>query len=80
MIDIPRERYAVATGINQTIQRTSTALGVALAVTLLGTARGIGHFRRLFILSAACGLATAALAPFVGMRDRGRARTTGGSA
>jgi len=73
VIDIPRERYAVATGINQTIQRTSTALGVALAVTLLGTTRGaigIGNFRRLFILSTVCGLATAALAPFVGMRNR----------
>jgi EmrB/QacA subfamily drug resistance transporter len=71
--DVPRERYAVATGINQTIQRTATALGVALAVTLLGPTRragGTGHFDRLFVLTIVCGLGTAAIAPFVGLGRR----------
>lgn len=69
--DIERERYAVATGINQTIQRVATALGVAFAVMLLGTTKGtagVGHFPRLFVLSAVSGLATAVLALFIGLR------------
>jgi EmrB/QacA subfamily drug resistance transporter len=68
--DVPNGRYAVATGINQTIQRTATALGVAMAVTLLGTtvaASGVGNFDRLFALNILCGLATAAVAPFIGL-------------
>jgi NTE family protein len=72
--DVPAGRYAVATGINQTIQRTATALGIALAVTLLGATQGavgIGSFDRLFALSAACGLLTAVCAPFIGLRLRG---------
>lgn len=72
--DIERERYAVATGINQTLQRIATALGVAFAVMLLGTTKGtkgVGHFPRLFVLSAVCGLATAALALVIGLRHDG---------
>jgi hypothetical protein len=66
--DVPLERYAVATGINQTIQRASTAFGVALAVTLLGPTKdigGVGTFDRLFVLAAVCGTATAVLSPFM---------------
>lgn len=71
--DVERERYAVATGINQTVQRVATALGVAFAVMLLGPTKGVagvGHFPRLFALSAACGLATAVLAVVIGLRPR----------
>src|SRR5690606_36356613 len=37
MVGIPSDRYAAATGMNQTVQRVAAAVGVALAVTLLGT-------------------------------------------
>src|SRR5690606_159787 len=35
MVGIPSDRYAAATGINQTMQRIASALGVAIAVTLI---------------------------------------------
>lgn len=63
--EVPRDRYSVATGINQTVQRASTAFGVALAVTVLGTTVGgsAATFRWLFAICIASGLATAATAP-----------------
>jgi len=75
--DVPAGRYAVATGINQTIQRTATALGVALAVTLLGTTAGVvgtGTFDRLFALCCGCGLLTAAVGPALRRRERASTR------
>ena len=65
VLDIPSDRYAAATAINQTIQRASTAFGVALAVTLLGPTTGIagiGSFDRVFSLVMACGALTVLLA------------------
>jgi MFS family permease len=58
MVAIPPDRYAAATGINQTVQRISSAVGVALAVTLLGTTADpdADLFRRLFVLTAICGV------------------------
>jgi EmrB/QacA subfamily drug resistance transporter len=58
MVAIPPEKYAAATGINQTVQRIASAVGVALAVTLLGTAADpdAALFRRLFVLTAVCGV------------------------
>jgi EmrB/QacA subfamily drug resistance transporter len=57
--DIDPERYGVATGINQTLQRVSTALGTAIAVVLIAghTGPGLGTFWRVFALSALGGLA-----------------------
>jgi MFS family permease len=68
--DVPRDRYSLATGINQTVQRSSTAFGVALAVTVLGA--GVATFRWLFAICVASGLATVAVAPL--LRPRARVR------
>lgn len=65
VLDIPSDRYAAASAINQTIQRASTAFGVALAVTLLGPTagmEGIGSFDRIFLLAMAGGAATVVMA------------------
>jgi MFS family permease len=58
MVGIPSDRYAAATGINQTVQRISAAVGVAIAVTLLDASgvTGADLYRRLFLLTALCGL------------------------
>jgi MFS family permease len=68
MVGIPQDRYAAATGMNQTVQRVSGAVGVAIAVTLLGTTvtPDATQFRRLFLLTAACG----ALGVLIGLRLR----------
>lgn len=65
--DVPRDRYSIATGINQTVQRSSTAFGVALAVTVLGATVGAGAatFRWLFAICVMSGLATVAVAPLL---------------
>ena len=65
VLDIPSDRYAAATAINQTIQRSSTAFGVALAVTILGPTTGlvgIGSFDRLFVMAMGCGALTVVMA------------------
>lgn len=71
--EVPADRYATATGINQTIQRISTAFGVTLAVTLIGPSTGasaVDRFDGLFVLCASSGLATSILAAFVGRGNR----------
>jgi EmrB/QacA subfamily drug resistance transporter len=68
MVAIPQERYAAATGINQTAQRISNAVGVATVVALVDTSGtpDAALFRRLFLLTTASGLA----AILVGTRFR----------
>jgi EmrB/QacA subfamily drug resistance transporter len=71
--DVPSDRYAAASGINQTIQRTGTAFGVALAVTLLGTTKGrsgVGSFDRIFALAMVSGLLTIAMSRVFARRDQ----------
>lgn len=56
---IPVDSYAAATGINQTMQRAASALGVAIAVTLLDSGPAADVFvthRRLFVLTVVSGL------------------------
>jgi EmrB/QacA subfamily drug resistance transporter len=57
---IPVDSYAAATGINQTAQRIASALGVAIAVTLVGSsaASNADLYRRLFILTTVSGVLT----------------------
>ena len=71
--EVPANRYAAASGLNQTIQRMSTALGVAIAAVLLGETVGqdtVGHFDRIFITSGTCGLAAAILAALLARKPR----------
>jgi EmrB/QacA subfamily drug resistance transporter len=59
VIGIPAGRFGTATATNQTVLRLSTALGVAVAVTLVSgddTEAGVGPFRRLFVLMLASGV------------------------
>ena len=67
VLDIQSDRYAAASGINQTIQRSGTAFGAALAVTLLGPTTGIdgiGSFDRIFAMALVCGVLTVVMARF----------------
>ena len=71
--EVPANRYAAASGLNQTIQRMSTALGVAIAAVLLGETVGqdsVGHFDRIFIASGICGVAAAVLAALLARNAR----------
>jgi EmrB/QacA subfamily drug resistance transporter len=75
---IPVDSYAAATGINQTVQRIASALGVAIAVTLIDTG-GIADanlYRRLFILTTVSGVLTV----LVGSRLRSMPRAVVASA
>lgn len=58
MVGIPVDRYAAATGVNQTVQRIASAVAVALAVTLVGetTTPDAGLYRRLFVLTTVSGV------------------------
>ncbi len=73
VIGIPPYLFAVATGVNQTFQRVSTVLGVALTITLTDSWRagdGVGVYRRMWWLMALGGTC----AVLVGMwRPRQRA-------
>ena len=59
LVSLPAERFASATGINQTIQRITTALGVALAILIIGdtTPDGLGDYPALFALTTFGGVA-----------------------
>ncbi|MCB0996577.1 MAG: MFS transporter [Acidimicrobiales bacterium] len=59
VIGMPSDSFATATGINQTIQRISTALAVAVAVVLLSDGFGVGDrgsFGRLFVVTVLSGV------------------------
>jgi EmrB/QacA subfamily drug resistance transporter len=58
MVAIPADRYAAATGINQTVQRVSGAVAVAITVALVETdgEPDAALYRRLFVLTTVCGL------------------------
>jgi EmrB/QacA subfamily drug resistance transporter len=58
MVGIPTDRYAAATGVNQTMQRIAGAVGVAIAVALIdgGGTPDVDVYRRLFLLTAISGL------------------------
>jgi EmrB/QacA subfamily drug resistance transporter len=72
MAGIPQDRYAAATGINQTVQRVSAAIAVAVAVTLIGTAEPEASlYRPLFVLTAMSG----ALSILIGTRLRSKTAT-----
>lgn len=71
--EVSANQYAAASGLNQTIQRMSTALGVAIAAVLLGDTIGqtsVGHFDRIFIASGLCGAAAAILAALIAQKPR----------
>lgn len=59
LLSIPEQRYASATGINQTIQRVTTAVGVAVVVVLVGDTNpaGLGNYPWLFVFTGLGGLA-----------------------
>jgi EmrB/QacA subfamily drug resistance transporter len=58
MVGIPVDRYAAATGVNQTVQRIAGAVAVALAVTLIGetVVPDADVYRRLFLLTTVSGV------------------------
>lgn len=71
--EVSANQYAAASGLNQTIQRMSTALGVAIAAVLLGDTVGqttVGHFDRIFIASGLCGAVAAILAALLAHQPR----------
>jgi Na+/melibiose symporter-like transporter len=73
--EVSANQYAAASGLNQTIQRMSTALGVAIAAVLLGDTVGqtsVGHFDRIFIASGLCGAAAATSAALLAQKPRAK--------
>lgn len=77
MVAIPQDRYAAATGMNQTVQRIAGAVGVALAVTLLGTTTtpDAALFRRLFVMTTVCGVISVAIGMQLRSIPKGRHET-----
>jgi MFS family permease len=61
---VPGASYGSATAVNQTVQRISTALGVAATVSFVAgwePADGVGGYRAMFWLMAASGVAAIVL-------------------
>jgi MFS family permease len=59
VIGIPPAEFGSAVATNQTVLRTSGALGVAIAITLISDEHGsaaVSSFRKLFVLMAVSGL------------------------
>lgn len=71
VMSVPASTFGAVTAINQTAQRTATAAGVAIAVTLVGEsirAGSVGTYERIFVLTAIGGV----LAIVVGASMSGR--------
>ena len=59
---LPVQRFAVGAGVNQAVRQIGSVLGVSVAVTLVGTARGaagLPAFANLFLFLALSGFLTA---------------------
>jgi EmrB/QacA subfamily drug resistance transporter len=67
VIDMPLDQYAVAVGVNQTIQRVGAAVGGAVAIAFLASVGPAGALDRIYVVmalaAAACVPAALLLAP-----------------
>ncbi len=64
VVGIPMQMFAAATSVNQTFQRVSTVLGVAITISLTEswtTGDGVGAYRGAFGLMAGAGIAVVAV-------------------
>jgi EmrB/QacA subfamily drug resistance transporter len=50
VVDTPPEQYAVATGLNQTVQRLGSAIGNAIAVAFVASVGAVAAFDRIFVV------------------------------
>jgi EmrB/QacA subfamily drug resistance transporter len=57
VVDTPPDRYAVAVGVNQTVQRIGSAVGGALAIAFLASVGPDGILDRIFVVMLGCSLA-----------------------
>jgi EmrB/QacA subfamily drug resistance transporter len=75
VLGVPPDRYGEVTSINQTAQRMATAVGAALAVSLVGEAAfdGVGPYVRIFALTAVGGVLAMVIGWFMGDREPVRA-------
>jgi hypothetical protein len=62
IIGTPPERYAIAAGLNQTLQRVGAAVGTAIAVALVESVGLNRAFDRVMLIFFGCSLVTAAAA------------------
>jgi NTE family protein len=60
-----RERYAAATGFSTLVRELGTVIGVAVAVTIIGTQTSVGAFRDVWVFSVVCTVAAVAATPFL---------------
>jgi NTE family protein len=60
-----RERYAAATGFSTLVRELGTVIGVAVAVTIIGTQTSVGAFRDVWLFSVVLTVAAVAATPFL---------------
>jgi EmrB/QacA subfamily drug resistance transporter len=68
--DLPAAQVGAGSGLNQTINRVGSTLGIALAVALLAGDESASAFRRLWVVMIVCALATAAFSSLIDTRPR----------
>ncbi|KAA6460396.1 MFS transporter [Acidobacteria bacterium AB60] len=75
---LPKDRFAVGSGVNQAVRQIGSVLGVAITVALAGAVQGpaaMTAFSRLFLVLAICGFATAAVSSVIDTHPNKETRT-----